>query len=100
VRRSRSPQGDRFRQSPLLTGVFALTLAGCAASPYDFPVPTMIGNEQGISMTGFMATASEDEVRRRLSKPMACPHGTDFAALETQRADNNMAQRSCTTAPS
>jgi hypothetical protein len=88
--RSRSPQGDRFRQSRLLTGVLALTLAGCAVSPYDFPMPTMIGNEQGVSMTGFMATASEDEVRRRLSKRMACPHGTDFAALETRRADNRM----------
>jgi len=29
-----------------------LALSGCAATPWDFPVPTMIGDKQGVSMTG------------------------------------------------
>lgn len=69
------------------TGMLAC-LGGCAASPYDFPMPTMIGNEQGYSMTGFMATADEGVVRERLEKRMRCPNGVNFVSLKTTRADN------------
>ncbi|MBW6530537.1 hypothetical protein KZ820_07290 [Sphingomonas sp. RRHST34] len=65
-------------------------LSGCAATPWDFPVPTMIGDKQGVSMTGFMKTDSEDEVRRRLTERMRCPHDLEFASLTTRRADNKL----------
>ncbi len=67
--------------------LLATLVAGCAASPWDFPVPVMVGNQQGTSMTGFMATTDEAEVRRRLTERMNCPGTLDFASLETQRAD-------------
>ena len=67
-----------------------IATAGCAATPYDFPVPTMIGDRQGVSMTGFMKTDSEDEVRRRLTDRMRCPDGVEFASLTTARADNRL----------
>jgi hypothetical protein len=38
---------------------FGALVSGCAATPWDFPVPTMIGDKQGVSMTGFMKTDSE-----------------------------------------
>lgn len=77
-----------MRSAVLLS--LAIATAGCAATPYDFPVPTMIGDRQGVSMTGFMKTDSEDEVRRRLTKRMRCPNGVEFASLTTARADNRL----------
>jgi hypothetical protein len=67
-----------------------LAAGGCTATPWDFPVPTMIGDQQGVAMTGFMRTDSEAEVRRRLAERMKCPNGLDFASLVTQRADNKL----------
>lgn len=64
------------------------TLGACATTPYDFPVPVMIGDEQGVSMTGFMATDDEMVVRERLAGRMKCPHGLDIVSLKTARADN------------
>jgi hypothetical protein len=83
---------QRALKRPLraLPAVFALALAGCATSPYDFPVPVMVGNEQATSMTGFMATADEAVVRQRLAARMHCPAGVDFVSLETARADNRV----------
>jgi hypothetical protein len=74
----------------IIAGALAWALTGCADSPYDFPVPVMVGEGQGVSMTGYMATGDEGEVRRRLEQRMACPHGTDFASLDTVRADNKL----------
>ena len=73
--------------------LLASLVAGCAASPWDFPVPVMVGNQQGTSMTGFMATSEEAEVRRRLTERMKCPGTLDFASLETQRADATIGTR-------
>lgn len=72
------------------TGFMALVLAttGCAASPWGFPVPTMIGNEQGVAMTGVMKAKSEADVRRKLADKMHCPDRLRFASLTTERADN------------
>lgn len=65
-----------------------VTLGGCAATPYDFPVPVLIGEEQGVSMTGYMATDDEMVVRGRLEDRMKCPNGLDIVSLKTTRADN------------
>ncbi|MBB4152737.1 hypothetical protein GGQ80_000613 [Sphingomonas jinjuensis] len=70
------------------TLMLAIATTACAATPWNFPVPTMIGDQQGVSMTGFMKTDSEAEVRRRLAERMKCPGQLDFASLVTQRADN------------
>lgn len=70
------------------TLMLAITTAACTATPWDFPVPTMIGDQPGVSMTGFMKTDSEAEVRRRLAERMKCPGRLDFASLVTERADN------------
>lgn len=72
------------------TLVAALLLAACAASPYDFPTPTLIGTEPGYAMTGYMATDSEAEVRARLEKRIDCPAGVDIVSLVTTRADNRL----------
>jgi hypothetical protein len=69
-------------------GFAGLLISGCAASPYDFPVPVMIDGHQATSMTGYMATADDAVARERLSKKMACPTRTEFVSLETVRADN------------
>lgn len=74
----------------LASTVIATLTAGCAASPWDFPVPVMVGNLQGTSMTGFMATDSEAEVRRRLVKRMKCPGALEFVSLATERADTRI----------
>lgn len=68
----------------------AAMLSGCAASPYDFPVPVLVEGQQAVSMTGFMATDDEAVVRERLAKRMRCPGAVEFISLETQRADNAM----------
>lgn len=72
-----------------LTGIAAVSCVGCAASPYDFPNPTMVGAEQGYSMTGYMATDDPQVVRERLEKRMEglCPNGVKFVDLTTRRAD-------------
>lgn len=66
----------------------AAALAGCAATPWDFPVPVMVDGEPATSMTGFMKTDDEAVVRERLAERMSCPSGVDFLSLETNRADN------------
>ena len=76
------------RRTRLAALAMALGTGACTATPWDFPVPTMIGNEQGVAMTGIMKTDSEDEVRRRLAQRMKCPGQLQFASLTTQRADN------------
>lgn len=63
-------------------------VSGCAASPYDFAVPVMVDGRQATSMTGYMATDNEAEVRARLAGRMGCPGEVDFLSLQTQRADN------------
>jgi hypothetical protein len=71
-------------------GLVALMLgtAGCAASPWGFPVPTMIGDEQGVAMTGIIKASTEEDVRRRLAEKMKCPDRLHVASLTTERADN------------
>lgn len=76
-------------QTPMVVALLML-LAGCATTPYDFPVPVMVGTEQGISMTGYVATDDEAVVRRRLEERMRCPKGLDIVSLETARADNRI----------
>lgn len=62
--------------------VLAVTfLSGCAASPYDFGVPVMVDGRQATSMTGFIATDDEAEVRRRLAQRMRCPSALQFISL-------------------
>jgi hypothetical protein len=71
-----------------VVAVLLVTLGGCAATPYDFRVPILIGDEQGVSMTGYMATDDEKVVRGRLEDRMKCPSGLDIVGLKTTRADN------------
>ena len=53
-------------------------VSGCAASPYDFAVPVMVDGRQATSMTGYMATDDDAEVRARLAGRMGCPGEVDF----------------------
>lgn len=90
-RKKKDGQGtDGLCRMLLAFSASTLPLAGCAASPYDFPVPVMVEGVQATSMTGYMATDDEAVVRSRLAKRMACPNGTDFVSLETARADNSV----------
>lgn len=67
-----------------------LSAAGCATSPWGFPVPTMIGNEQGVAMTGVVKAHDEDDVRRKLAQRLGCPDSIHFASLTTERADSDI----------
>jgi hypothetical protein len=84
---------DRLAAQAGMVTALLLNLTGCATTPYDFPVPVMVGNEQGVSMTGYMATDDEAVVRRRLEERMRCPAGLDIVSLETVRADNKVGTR-------
>lgn len=82
--------GRQPRQLPCRLAALAAILgtAACAASPWGFPVPTMIGDEQGVAMTGVIKARSEEEVRRRLAENLKCPDRLRFASLTTEPADN------------
>lgn len=48
----------------------------------------MIGDEQGVAMTGVIKASGEEEVRRRLAEKLKCPDHLRFASLTTEPADN------------
>jgi hypothetical protein len=59
-------------------------LAGCAASPYDFPQPATIGDQHGYSMIGFVKTNTEEVMKERISHraPLVCPHGVNYTSIK------------------
>jgi hypothetical protein len=65
-----------------IVGVSMLT--GCAASPYDFPQPTMIGDQYGYSMIGFVKKNTEEIMKDRISHraPLVCPHGLNYIGIK------------------
>ena len=81
---------ERLASQTTLVAALLMTLAGCAATPYDFPVPVMVGDAQAVSMTGYVATDDEAAVHRRLEERMKCPQGLEIVSLETARADNRI----------
>lgn len=62
---------------------------GCAQSAYDFPVATMIGEQRGYSMTGYVGTADEAVAREEVIKRLqgVCPKGADIVDFKSDRAD-------------
>jgi hypothetical protein len=58
-------------------------LSGCAASPYDFPQPAMIGDQHGYSMIGFVKKNTEEIMKERISRraPLVCPHGVHYTSI-------------------
>lgn len=58
-------------------------LAACA-SPYDFPQPTMIADQQGYSMIGFVKKNTEEVMKERISRraPLVCPHGLNYISIK------------------
>lgn len=70
-------------------GLPTLILTGCAQSAYDFPVATMVGQQRGYSMTGFVKSAEEATARPKILRRLegVCPHGADIVDLKTTRAD-------------
>ncbi len=81
-------KGEVMRRLWGLIVAGAVGLSGCAASPYDFPVPTVINGQKAYAMTGFVKAADEDGVRARLSQRLHCPNGLQILDLRTARADN------------
>lgn len=67
----------------------ALILTGCVQSAYDFPVATMVGQQRGYSMTGYVKSAEEATARPKILRRLegVCPHGADIVDLKTTRAD-------------
>lgn len=80
---------SRATGSLALASVLVSTLAGCAASPYDFPQPAMIGNQRGYSMTGFVGTGDADTAREKIERRLegVCPKGATIVDLKTDRTD-------------
>lgn len=70
----------------------ALILAGCAVSPYDFPVPTMLPDgKRGFGMTGYVSyTSDEAKARREIEQTFerACNGPVIIRDLEIARADS------------
>lgn len=67
----------------------ALVASGCTQSVYDFPVPTLVGDQRGYSMTGYIATADETVARQRVIDRFrgACPNGANIVDFKSERAD-------------
>ena len=63
---------------------------GCAASPYDFPVATMIGNQRAYTMTGFAKGRDDADRQARVLKRFrpACPAGAKMMDWKAQLARN------------
>lgn len=59
-------------------------LAGCAASPYDFAQPVMVGSEHAYSMIGFVKKNTEEIMKMRISHraPLVCPRGFDYISIK------------------
>lgn len=69
--------------------ILSLPIAACAQSVYDFPVPTMIGDQRGYSMTGYINTADESVARQKVMERLrgVCPKGAKIKDFKTLRAD-------------
>lgn len=69
-----------------------VTAGGCSQSAYDFPVATMIGEQRGYSMTGYVAAADEAKAREKVMQRLrpVCPKGADIVDFKTDRADNSI----------
>ena len=67
----------------------ALSAAGCTQSVYDFPLATLVGEQRGYSMTGYVGTADEAVARQKIIERFrpACPNGAEIVDLKIQRAD-------------
>lgn len=67
----------------------ALMLIGCAQGAYDFPIATMVGQQRGYSMTGYVKSAEEEAARPKILRRLegVCPHGANIVDLKTTRAD-------------
>ena len=68
----------------LTTALVGLFLTGCAASPYDFPQPAVIGEQRGYSMIGFVKKDSVDVMKSRISRraPLVCPRGVNYVDIK------------------
>lgn len=66
-----------------------LLLMGCVQGAYDFPVATMVGQQRGYSMTGYVKSSDEAVARPKILRRLegVCPHGADLVDLKTTRAD-------------
>lgn len=61
------------------------TISGCA-TPYDVPLPTMVGTQRAYSMSGVMSTTHPEKVRAKVLRIMAtaCPGKVDLVQFRTE----------------
>lgn len=60
-------------------------ISGCA-TPYDVPLPTMVGTQRAYSMSGVMSTSYPEKVRAKVLRIMAtvCSGKIDLVQFRTE----------------
>ena len=74
-------------------GLLALAGAGfvasCAASPYDLPMTTMVGQQRGYTMIGFVRASDDSTARTKVLQRFlpVCPAGAEIVEWKTEPAN-------------
>lgn len=80
-----TPRSGQRNIRALGIGVALFAISGCA-TPYDVPLPTMVGTQRAYSMSGVMSTTHPEKVRAKVLRIMAtaCPGKVDLVQFRTE----------------